>query len=76
MARGTFANIRLFNKFLNKQAPQTVHLPSGETVSPPHTSARLLGTWNVSPCVSACVSPRSWTCLTPRTDTSSPDFLC
>uniref|UniRef100_A0A1A8GMI3 Cytoplasmic aconitate hydratase n=2 Tax=Nothobranchius korthausae TaxID=1143690 RepID=A0A1A8GMI3_9TELE len=32
MARGTFANIRLFNKFLNKQAPQTVHLPTGETL--------------------------------------------
>uniref|UniRef100_A0A8C5XFZ7 Cytoplasmic aconitate hydratase n=2 Tax=Microcebus murinus TaxID=30608 RepID=A0A8C5XFZ7_MICMU len=30
MARGTFANIRLLNKFLNKQAPQTIHLPSGE----------------------------------------------
>lgn len=30
MVRGTFANIRLFNKFLNKQAPQTIHLPSGE----------------------------------------------
>ncbi|XP_006810593.1 cytoplasmic aconitate hydratase-like [Neolamprologus brichardi] len=36
MARGTFANIRLFNKFLNKQAPQTVHLPTGETVGPLH----------------------------------------
>lgn len=33
MVRGTFANIRLLNKFLNKQAPQTIHLPSGETVS-------------------------------------------
>ncbi|XP_028262605.1 cytoplasmic aconitate hydratase [Parambassis ranga] len=32
MARGTFANIRLFNKFLNKQAPQTIHLPTGETL--------------------------------------------
>ncbi|KAK1175831.1 cytoplasmic aconitate hydratase [Acipenser oxyrinchus oxyrinchus] len=32
MARGTFANTRLFNKFLNKQAPQTLHLPSGETL--------------------------------------------
>lgn len=32
MARGTFANIRLLNKFLNKQAPQTIHLPSGETL--------------------------------------------
>lgn len=30
MARGTFANIRLFNKFLNKQAPRTLHLPSNE----------------------------------------------
>lgn len=40
MARGTFANIRLFNKFLNKQAPQTLHLPSGETVSlsPPQST--------------------------------------
>ncbi|XP_066576512.1 cytoplasmic aconitate hydratase isoform X2 [Amia ocellicauda] len=32
MARGTFANIRLFNKFLNKQAPQTLHIPSEETL--------------------------------------------
>lgn len=35
MARGTFANIRLFNKFLNKQAPKTIHLPTEETVSKP-----------------------------------------
>ncbi|XP_042617097.1 cytoplasmic aconitate hydratase isoform X1 [Cyprinus carpio] len=32
MARGTFANIRLFNKFINKQAPSTIYLPTGETV--------------------------------------------
>ncbi|XP_077106186.1 cytoplasmic aconitate hydratase isoform X2 [Ranitomeya variabilis] len=32
MARGTFANIRLFNKFINKQAPLTIHFPSNETV--------------------------------------------
>ncbi|XP_060618506.2 cytoplasmic aconitate hydratase [Anolis sagrei] len=32
MARGTFANIRLLNKFLNKQAPQTIHFPSDETL--------------------------------------------
>lgn len=38
MARGTFANIRLFNKFLSKQAPQTLHLPTGETVSMQHLS--------------------------------------
>uniref|UniRef100_A0AAR2LUH8 Cytoplasmic aconitate hydratase n=1 Tax=Pygocentrus nattereri TaxID=42514 RepID=A0AAR2LUH8_PYGNA len=30
MARGTFANIRLFNKFLNKQAPHTIYLPTGD----------------------------------------------
>ncbi|KAK7175866.1 hypothetical protein R3I93_000204 [Phoxinus phoxinus] len=32
MARGTFANIRLFNKFINKQAPSTTYLPTGETM--------------------------------------------
>ncbi|CAM5115224.1 unnamed protein product [Eretmochelys imbricata] len=32
MVRGTFANIRLSNKFINKQAPQTIHFPSGETL--------------------------------------------
>ncbi|XP_073521253.1 cytoplasmic aconitate hydratase isoform X1 [Phyllobates terribilis] len=32
MARGTFANIRLFNKFINKQAPLTIHFPSNETL--------------------------------------------
>ncbi|XP_060093160.1 cytoplasmic aconitate hydratase isoform X2 [Heteronotia binoei] len=32
MARGTFANIRLLNKFLSKQAPQTIHFPSEETL--------------------------------------------
>ncbi|XP_037530747.1 cytoplasmic aconitate hydratase [Nematolebias whitei] len=40
MARGTFANIRLFNKFLNKQAPQTVHLPTGETLDVFDTAER------------------------------------
>lgn len=30
MARGTFANIRLLNKFLNRQAPKTIHIPTGE----------------------------------------------
>lgn len=32
MARGTFANIRLLNKFIGKAGPKTIHLPSGETV--------------------------------------------
>ncbi|XP_013409790.1 cytoplasmic aconitate hydratase isoform X4 [Lingula anatina] len=30
MARGTFGNIRLFNKFIGKAGPKTVHVPSGE----------------------------------------------
>ncbi|XP_031345922.1 cytoplasmic aconitate hydratase-like isoform X2 [Photinus pyralis] len=30
MARGTFANIRLVNKFLNRAAPKTLYLPTGE----------------------------------------------
>ena len=29
MARGTFANIRLVNKFVQKAGPKTVHIPSG-----------------------------------------------
>ena len=32
MARGTFANIRLVNKFIGKAAPRTLHFPSGDTV--------------------------------------------
>ena len=33
MMRGTFANIRLLNKFIGKAAPKTVHIPSGDVVS-------------------------------------------
>lgn len=72
MARGTFANIRLFNKFLNKQAPQTLHLPSGETVSPTPRRApenRLRGL-NLSLCV------RSWMCLMLLSAIRRPEFLC
>ncbi|XP_072040236.1 cytoplasmic aconitate hydratase-like isoform X3 [Amphiura filiformis] len=32
MARGTFANIRLVNKFIGKAAPKTVHVPSGDVM--------------------------------------------
>ena len=32
MARGTFANIRLVNKFIGKAAPKTIHIPSRDTV--------------------------------------------
>lgn len=33
MARGTFANIRLINKMLDKVGPNTIHIPSGETLA-------------------------------------------
>lgn len=33
MARGTFANIRLVNKFVASQGSSTIHLPTGEEVS-------------------------------------------
>ncbi|XP_071788574.1 cytoplasmic aconitate hydratase-like isoform X1 [Asterias amurensis] len=32
MARGTFANIRLVNKFVGKAGPKTVHIPTGTTM--------------------------------------------
>jgi len=32
MARGTFANVRLINKMVEKTGPMTVHVPSGETL--------------------------------------------
>ncbi len=33
MARGTFANIRLVNKFMQKAGPKTVHVPSGISIT-------------------------------------------
>jgi aconitate hydratase len=33
MARGTFANTRLVNKLIDKIGPNTVHVPSGETLA-------------------------------------------
>ncbi|KAM7152585.1 iron-responsive element-binding protein 2 isoform 1-T1 [Macrochelys suwanniensis] len=32
MTRGTFANMKLLNKFIGKPAPKTVHFPSGQTL--------------------------------------------
>ena len=32
MARGTFANIRLVNKFIGKAAPQTLYTPTKEVL--------------------------------------------
>lgn len=33
MARGTFANVRLINKMVEKVGPETVHIPSGEKMA-------------------------------------------
>lgn len=33
MARGTFANVKLINKMVDKVGPNTVHVPSGETLA-------------------------------------------
>jgi aconitate hydratase len=30
MARGTFANVRLINKMIEKVGPETIHIPSGQ----------------------------------------------
>lgn len=32
MARGTFANIRLVNKFIGKSGPRTIYIPTKEEV--------------------------------------------
>jgi aconitate hydratase len=32
MARGTFANVRLVNRMVDKPGPRTVHVPSGEVI--------------------------------------------
>lgn len=32
MSRGTFANVRLVNKFMNSPGSKTLHIPSGEEV--------------------------------------------
>jgi len=33
MARGTFANVRLVNKLVDKPGPMTTHIPSGEVLA-------------------------------------------
>lgn len=33
MTRGTFASIKLHNRFIGKPGPKTLHIPSGQTVS-------------------------------------------
>ena len=33
MARGTFANVRMINKLVDKVGPETIHIPSGEKMA-------------------------------------------
>lgn len=33
MARGTFANVRLVNKMVDKVGPETIHIPSGQKLA-------------------------------------------
>jgi len=33
MARGTFANVRLINKMVDKVGPETVHITSGQKMA-------------------------------------------
>lgn len=48
MARGTFANIRLVNKFMQKAGPKTLHIPSGEYMNLYciDSKCQLLDGWN------------------------------
>jgi aconitate hydratase len=42
MARGTFANVRLVNKLVDKAGPKTLHVPSGEVLEIFDASARYI----------------------------------
>ncbi len=42
MARGTFANVRLVNKLVDKPGPKTLHVPSGEFLEIFDASARYI----------------------------------
>jgi aconitate hydratase len=33
MARGTFANVKLINKLMDKVGPNTIHHPTGDTLA-------------------------------------------
>ena len=42
MARGTFANVRLVNKMVEKPGPKTLHVPSGEVMEIFDASAKYI----------------------------------
>lgn len=42
MARGTFANVRLINKMMDKVGPNTIHVPSGDALPVYEAAARYI----------------------------------
>lgn len=42
MARGTFANVRLVNKLVDKPGPKTLHVPTGEVMEIFDASAKYI----------------------------------
>lgn len=42
MARGTFANVRLINKMMDKVGPNTIHVPTGESLPVYEAAARYI----------------------------------
>ncbi len=42
MARGTFANVRLVNKLVDKPGPKTLHVPTGEVLEIFDASAKYI----------------------------------
>ena len=43
MARGTFANVRIINKLVEKPGPNTLHVPSGETMAIYEAAEKYIG---------------------------------
>ena len=60
MARGTFANIRIVNKFMSKAGPKTLHLPSGKSCHGNLHSSYPPKFENVMYCI---VQVTLWTCM-------------
>lgn len=54
MARGTFANIRLVNKFMQKAGPKTLHIPSGMRLTKSYIYYKLLIMCKEEGCLVEC----------------------
>jgi len=81
MARGTFANTRIINKFIGQAGPKTIHVPSGEVRTPKGEGGRTWGGWARRELTEARAPQRlsarcrgwdrRWTFTTPRPATSA-----